>query len=180
MTSSTTRSALVAAVACLAVGAAACTPPNENPSDKKVDTATEQNADSLPGSQISGTDTTNTNVAEAEATKESDRDAQRSSASSPDGNPRYVDCNGDLKERPNKIVLDCKNQDDELTDIVWESWDADTAVGTGVRKTSTPDREPEDNIRIVLSNPAADDNGELVFDNQITVNGEAINPQTDY
>ncbi|GAB3086727.1 hypothetical protein [Corynebacterium aquatimens] len=178
MSTQITRSVAVAAVAAASLAIAACSPPNEQPSDKKVDTATEQNPDSLPGNGVSATATTNPNITEVASSEAAEKDAELSQANTPDGAPRFKDCNGDLKSRPNRIQLDCKNQDDVLTDIVWDSWGPDTAEGTGVRKTSTPDREPEENIRVILSLPVNSD-GELVFDS-ISVDGQTINPDTNY
>ena len=59
MIATSSRKALVGVAAIAALALAGCTPPNENPSDKKIDTATSQDAGSLKGAGASATAATN-------------------------------------------------------------------------------------------------------------------------
>ena len=140
----------VASVAALAL--AACTPPNENPSDIKVDTATEYTGPpEAETRQASGTDE-DVDVAAAEL-------------------PGFIDCVGTPSEEPEVITLDCVTYADQLTNIEWEEWGEDEATGTGLRLSTLGQ---EDEVEVVLSTVTTTPQG-LVF-SQITVDGEIVTP----
>lgn len=157
----------VASVAALAL--AACTPPNENPSDIKVDTATEYDgpheAETRPAS---GTDedTTTANGTDEDADAEAE-DTDVAAAEL----PGFIDCVGTPAEEPEVITLDCVTYADQITNIEWEEWGEDEAVGTGLRLSTLGQ---EDDVEVVLSSLTTTPQG-LVF-SQIAVDGEIVTP----
>ncbi|WKD57949.1 hypothetical protein CAPI_07045 [Corynebacterium capitovis DSM 44611] len=169
LSSRTVASAGFSAV--VALGLAACSPPHQVDSEQKVDTAKTQNPDSLAGS-ASTTKATSTNVAEASATRKS---ADATATLAPGTVPAYENCDGVAEQRPTRLALSCKDQDDFMENISWRSWGESLAAGVGTRVTVDPDRREED-ATIVLSSPQIVD-GELRF-TVVTVDGETINPDS--
>ena len=164
MTISTSRKvAITAFAAATALGLAACSPPNEQDSDHKVDTATSQNPDSLPGDS-------------SEATTTSTTATDTTAAMSQEDTPYYNDCNGNAQYQPTRIVLNCKDQNDFAENIVWEEWTEEIAHGIATR--TREGKDPVANAQITLSAPKEVD-GTLVFGN-VTIDGVNVNPQTDY
>lgn len=173
MIATSERKAVVGLVAVAAVTLAACTPPNENPSDQKVDTATTQNPDSLRGAGQMAEATSATNVTEANEMSQSTTEAIAAS----DGTPMVNNCGETGLVRPSRLTVDCKNQDDFLEDIVWDVWDGGLASGTATRVVRDPDNR-EEGVAVVLGAPQIVD-GELVF-TTLTVDGTSIVPENDY
>lgn len=163
--------AAVAAVAALAL--AACTPPNENPSDIKVDTATGQNPASLPGEKAAATPTNVLEAATASPTASATETVTAVGTS--DATPLVNNCGATGLERPTSLTLNCSDQNDYLQDIVWDVWDDQIAQGTATRITTNPARQVED-TQVVLGNPVIE-SGVLVFDT-ISVDGVVINPES--
>lgn len=181
MTTRTSRKAAALPFAALAsLGLAACSPPNEQPSDQKVDTATSQNPNSLTGEgQVASTESADSmNVtdagASAAATSTTAREAAEAGA---DGTPFYLDCDGAAVQQPGEIVLNCKDQNEFATDIEWDSWTDDIAEGTAKYEDRENNRSA-DKAKVILSSPEVVD-GKLVF-TQISVDGATKMPQTDY
>lgn len=173
MTISTSRKvAITVFAAATALGLAACSPPNEQDSDHKVDTATSQNPDSLPG-KADGATTTSTKYDPFEAALKS---PDLIAKTAQDGTPFYSDCNANAQYQPNRIVLNCKDQNDFAENIVWEDWSEEIAHGTATR--TREGKDPVANAQITLSAPKAVD-GTMVFGN-VTIDGVNVNPQTDY
>ncbi|GAB2505395.1 hypothetical protein CATRI_04125 [Corynebacterium atrinae] len=139
------------AAAALSLVLAACTPPNENPSDLKVDTATQFQA---PTSSARPTlDTANL--------------------------PGVIDCVGTPDYEPTTLSLACAGNNDRLFNIDWETWTEESATGIASRETNTCDPTCADgtfettrNVEVELSAPIQGPNG-LVF-TALTVDGEPI------
>lgn len=144
------------AVATVASGAlllSACVPPNENPSDIKVDTATEQSEDTLAG------DTDSTSTSDAATTTSVEAAAATEVT--------YIDCVATPATEPEEITLDCTDTDNVVTDITWSAWTEDYATGEGT--------DIDGNVTaITLSSPQA--TGEDVTFTTLTVNGVTVTP----
>ncbi|UIZ92806.1 hypothetical protein JZY91_03325 [Corynebacterium sp. CNCTC7651] len=181
MTSSPARKTAAAALAALAaLGIAACSPPNQNDSDQKIDTATSQNPSALASSGLSGETSAAaaTNVAEASSVRASETASETATAlKAADGTPQFNNCDQLGLERPTSLSLDCKDNREYLEDIVWDSWDANGAKGTATRITVDPDRVIEGET-VTLGAPKEVD-GRLVF-TVISVGGNSINPESNY
>lgn len=160
----------IAAVAALTL--AGCTPPNENPSTEKVDTATSQDPSSLKGAGQAG-ETSATNVTEADELSQDTGEAVVAA----DGTPMLNNCGQTGLVRPESLTVDCKKQDDFLEDIVWDSWDDNLATGTATRVVLDPDNR-EEGVQVVLGSPQIV-NDELVF-TTMSVDGAPVNPENDY
>ncbi|BAU95368.1 hypothetical protein N24_1106 [Corynebacterium suranareeae] len=138
-----------ATTALAAVALVACSPPHEKDSGLKVATAT---GVSLPSKNASATSTVDV-----------DEDA-----------PGYIDCVAAPTQQPSEISLNCAMDIDQLTEISWSSWDAESATGTGTRVVTTADgqeTETED-VEVELSFPTESSQG-LVF-TQVTVDGQVL------
>lgn len=180
MTSSPSRIAAAGVAAIAALSIAACTPPNENPSTQKVDTALSQSADSLASSGSTGVTSAAdaTNVAEASAVQETSSAASTATLSAAaDATPLLNNCGVTGLQRPTELSLDCEDNNERLEDIVWDEWTENSASGTATRITVNPDRVVE-GARITLGAPE-DVDGALVF-SVITVDGQPVNPESDY
>ena len=179
ITRTSRKVAALALTAVTALGVTACTPPNQNDSEQKVDTATSQNPNSLKGEGAAGTSTASaTNVADANASAQETTSAQREEAqAAADGTPFFLDCNEQSQVKPSTISLNCKDQDDFAEDIVWEEWTDEIARGTATRNYKDLDRVVE-NAQVILSAPENVD-GVLAF-TQISVDGANVQPQTQY
>lgn len=181
MTTRTPRQvAALALVATAAFGVTACSPPNQQDSAEKVDTATSQNPNSLPDAgQTGGTATaTATNVTDANASAQATTSAERAAANAaPDGTPLFINCETEAEHKPDTIVLNCKDKNDVAENITWDDWTDEIAHGTATRNIKDVDRVVE-NAQITLSAPK-DVDGALVF-TQISVDGANVQPQTTY
>lgn len=181
MTTRTPRQvAALALVATAAFGVTACSPPNQQDSAEKVDTATSQNPNSLPDAgQTGGTATaTATNVTDANASAQATTSAERAAANAaPDGTPLFINCETEAEHKPGTIVLNCKDKNDVAENITWDDWTDEIAHGTATRNIKDVDRVVE-NAQITLSAPK-DVDGALVF-TQISVDGANVQPQTTY
>ncbi|MGC2865841.1 hypothetical protein ACMG4H_13410 [Corynebacterium glutamicum] len=143
------RKFFVSATTALAAVALVACSPNEIDSDLKVPTAT---GVSLPSKNISSSSTV---TAEKDA-------------------PGYIDCVAAPIQQPAEISLNCAMDIDQLTDISWSEWDADSATGTGTRIVTTADgqeTETED-VEVELSFPTESSQG-LVF-TQVAVDGQVL------
>ena len=178
MIATSSRKAVAGVAALAAIALAGCTPPHENPSSEKVDTATSQDPSSL---KDAGTATTSgaatasasaTNVTEANAVKEQET-AEAAAAAA----PVFNNCGATDLVRPDRLTVDCANQDDFLENIVWEQWGEDLAEGTGTRVVVSPDNREED-VKVVLGNPEIVD-GKPVF-TTVSVNGQSVVPDNNY
>ena len=169
----TPRKAVIGAVAVASLALAACSPPNENPSDNKIDTATSQDPDSLKGAGQAAENTAATNVTDAnELSKDTDE-----AVVAADGTPMFNNCDATGLVRPERLTVDCKNQDDYLEDIVWDVWEGGLASGTATRVVKDPDNR-EEGVQVVLGNPQ-NVNDELVF-TSLSVDGVPVTPENDY
>ncbi|OEY23586.1 hypothetical protein [Corynebacterium sp. Marseille-P4321] len=165
------RKAVAGIAAVAAIALAGCTPPNENPSTEKVDTATTQDPNSLKGA---GSATASaTNVTEADELSQDTGEA----VVAEDGTPMLNNCGVTGLVRPERLTVDCKKQDDFLEDIVWDSWDDNLATGTATRVVLDPDNR-EEGVQVVLGSPQIV-NDELVF-TTMSVDGAPVNPENDY
>ncbi|MDO4910621.1 MAG: hypothetical protein Q3972_02625 [Corynebacterium sp.] len=89
------------------------------------------------------------------------RPSQATSSAEDEGNlPGVVDCIGNPLTRPSVLHLDCTDQRAVLANIVWDSWDATSAVGNG---TDSQGRSRE----IMLAHPTTLPNGFLVFSSML-------------
>ena len=134
MIATSSRKAVAGVAALAALALAGCTPPHQNPSSEKVDTATTQDPNSLKGASTTtttGTATstaTATNVTAANAVKE-----QKTSEAAVAAAPVFNNCGATDLVRPDRLTVDCENQDDFLENIVWDQWGEDLAEGTATR-----------------------------------------------
>ena len=167
------RKAAVAGVAAASLALAGCHPPHENPSDLKVDTAMSQNPDSLMGAGQTTQSSTATNVTQANEARKTTTTA----AVSAEGTPLLDNCDATGLLRPERLTVDCKNQDDFLEDIVWDEWGETLAVGTATRVVVSPDNR-EEGVQVVLGAPQVVD-GKLVF-TSMSVNGTNVTPENNY
>lgn len=126
-----------------------CFPPNENPSDIKVDTAVEQNPNSLAG----GEKAANASPANTAAGTSGVRTVQ------------FIDCVGEPAVQPESVSTNCSDFSAQITQINWEQWGRYTAQGTGMR----PDGSA---ATVELSAPV--DNGEFVLFTQVLVDGQPV------
>lgn len=179
VTSSSTRIAAAGIAALATLGVTACTPPNENPSDQKIDTASSQSADSLASSGATGQTTaaTATNVAEASSVRSSSSAATSTAVAGQDDTPFLNNCDVTDLQRPTSLNLDCEDNKHRLDDIVWDQWTAYGATGTATEITVDPDRVIE-GAQVSLGAPQEVD-GKLVF-STITVDGVQYNPESQY
>lgn len=160
------RSAALALTASASLVLAACFPPNENPSDLKVDTATEQNVDSV-GTGASSTGGQETG-AEATATETTDATATGTETAEPaaGGEVMVIDCFGAPAAEPTELTADCNDPaGSQVTDITWDEWTEEEATGTG---TTAQGEDAE----IELSNPT--DTGTVLVFSTVTVNGQPV------
>lgn len=151
MTSLSRKLLITGVTAAAALAITACTPPNENDSDAKVDTATGVAA---PTTETSAR-TTPTAIASAEL-------------------PGYIDCVAAPTREPQVISLNCADNSDQLTAIEWVSWDEDGATGTGTRivTATVGDEEVIEDVDVELSAVTETSQG-LVF-SQVEVDGQVV------
>lgn len=156
MTSLSRKLLITGVTAAAALAITACTPPNENDSDAKVDTATGVAA---PTSETSARTTTTAATTTAVASADL---------------PGYIDCVAAPTQEPEVISLNCADNSDQLTAIEWESWDEDGAAGTGTRITTTLVGEQEviEDVDVELSVVTETSQG-LVF-SQVEVDGQVV------
>ena len=149
----------VTAAAALAI--TACTPPNENDSDVKVDTAT--------GVAAPTTETTARTTDAEETTTEGTTTAVAIADL-----PGYIDCVAAPTREPQVISLNCADNSDQLTAIEWVSWDEDGATGSGTRIVTTAVGEQEviEDVDVELSAVTETSQG-LVF-SQVEVDGQVV------
>lgn len=144
------RIATLGATAAAAFAIVACSPPGEVDSDIKLDNAsTFENQSSSASSSESAS-------AEPSTTAEAAEGEQA----------QFIDCVAAPVTEPTSISLDCTSNSDLVTEISWESWEAETAEGTGTRGN--------DEVAVVLSQPTQTENG-LAF-TQIEVDGVVVTP----
>ena len=179
VTSSSNRIAAAGLAALATLAITACTPPTENPSDQKIDTASSQNPDSLASSGVTGqaTATSATNVAEASSVRASSSAATSTAVAAQDNTPFLNNCDTADLQRPTSLNLDCKGDKHRLEDIVWDQWTAEGASGTATEVTVDPDRVVE-GAQVTLGAPQEVD-GKVVF-TTITVDGVQYNPESQY
>ncbi|MCZ9308875.1 hypothetical protein ACUY3K_07340 [Corynebacterium uberis] len=150
MRSLSSRLSLAAAsVAVAAVGIAACSPPQENPSETKVDTATSF----APPVQHS------TAVSAPSAAAGAHGLAQASA-------PLYADCANAPIATPMSIQLSCFDATAIVSNIQWTAWDAQGAEGDGMQGTVP--------AHVELTNPVT--TGASTVFSTLIVNGEVVAP----
>ena len=140
--------ALSAAALAASLALSACSPPNEQDSEKKFDTATEAPAGQATAASSATSSATATTSAAAEL-------------------PGYADCQAAPVTEPATLTLDCVRLDDRVTSVQWDEWTAEGATGTGTRGSEKVDVE--------LSEPTANEAGATVF-TTVTVDGETVTP----
>ena len=156
MTSLSRKLQLTGVTAAAALAITACTPPNENDSDAKVDTATGVAA---PTTETSARTTTTAGTTTAIASAEL---------------PGYIDCVAAPTREPQVISLNCADNSDQLTAIEWVSWDEDGATGSGTRilTTTVGEQEVIEDVDVELSAVTETSQG-LVF-SQVEVDGQVV------
>lgn len=156
MTSLSRKLLITGVTAAAALAITACTPPNENDSDAKVDTATGVAA---PTTETSARTTTTAGTTTAIASAEL---------------PGYIDCVAAPTREPQVISLNCADNSDQLTAIEWVSWDEDGATGTGTRIVTATVGEQEviEDVDVELSAVTETSQG-LVF-SQVEVDGQVV------
>lgn len=156
MTSLSRKLLITGVTAAAALAITACTPPNENDSDAKVDTATGVAA---PTTETSARTTTTAGTTTATASAEL---------------PGYIDCVAAPTREPQVISLNCADNSDQLTAIEWVSWDEDGATGTGTRIVTATVGEEEviEDVDVELSAVTETSQG-LVF-SQVEVDGQVV------
>lgn len=156
MTSLSRKLLITGVTAAAALAITACTPPNENDSDAKVDTATGVAA---PTTETSARTTTTAGTTTAIASAEL---------------PGYIDCVAAPTREPQMISLNCADNSDQLTAIEWVSWDEDGATGTGTRivTATVGDEEVIEDVDVELSAVTETSQG-LVF-SQVEVDGQVV------
>ena len=139
----------------LGVLISACSPPNEQPSDLKVATATEFVAAPTSPARVTGTPV------------------------DPASLPGFIDCVGSPELRPGRLALACADNNDRLIDITWDEWTASSASGTATRETNDCDPscargtfERTRGVEVELSEPVHSPQG-LVF-TRLVVDGDDI------
>ena len=174
MIATSSRKAVAGVAALAALALAGCTPPHQNPSSEKVDTATTQDPNSLKGASTATTTgtATATNVTAANAVKE-----QKTSEAAVAAAPVFNNCGATDLVRPDRLTVDCENQDDFLENIVWDQWGEDLAEGTATRVVTSPDNR-EEGVKVVLGNPEIVA-GKPVF-TTVTVDGQPVVPDNNY
>ncbi|APT88572.1 hypothetical protein CFRA_03980 [Corynebacterium frankenforstense DSM 45800] len=141
--------ALSAAALAAGLALSACSPPNQQDSEKKIDTATE-----APAGQATATSSTKSTATATTAAAAAEL-------------PGYADCQAAPVAEPATLTLDCMRLDDRVTGVRWDEWTAEGATGTGTRGAEEVDVE--------LSEPAANEAGDTVF-TTVTVDGETVTP----
>ena len=149
--------AAVAAASLAGFALAACSPQLENPSTEKVDTALEQDADTV--GVDSAAETTGTETTTAETETETTAAAAVSEVS-------FINCVSVPEQEPEQVTLDCANPANAVTAITWSAWDEDEATGTGTNQTTGAVSE------VVLS--AAEETDEGMVFTTITVDGAEV------
>lgn len=139
----------------LGVLISACSPPNERPSDLKIDTATEFVAAPAPTSSTTGRPV------------------------DPLSLPGVIECVGSPEMRPPSLALACADANDLLTNITWDEWTTTSASGTAVRETNNCEPncargrfEKTRGVEVELSEPVRSPQG-LVF-TKLVVDGDVI------
>ena len=148
--------AAVAAASLAGFALAACSPQLENPSTEKVDTALEQDADTV--GVDSATETTGTETTTATETE--------TVAATAVSEVSFIDCVSVPAQEPEQVTLDCANPVNAVTAITWTEWDEDDATGTGTNQTTGAVSE------VVLS--AAEETDEGMVFTTITVDGAEV------
>lgn len=152
-------SSAIALVATAGLALTACFPPNENPSDTKVDTATEQKADSFGGSEAKSSEASATDAAATTG-------ASATAEPAADEEVMVIDCFGQPQSEPTTLSADCTDPTgSQVSEITWDEWTAESATGTG---TSAEGKE----ATIELADPTDNGNG-LVF-STVTVDGKPV------
>lgn len=156
MTSLSRKLLITGVTAAAALAITACTPPNQNDSDVKVDTATGVAAPTTETTaRTTGAEGTTTAVAVADL-------------------PGYIDCVAAPTREPQVISLNCADNSDQLTAIEWVSWDEDGATGSGTRiiTTTVGEQEVIEDVDVELSAVTETSQG-LVF-SQVEVDGQVV------
>lgn len=147
--------AAVAAASLTGFALAACSPPLENPSTEKVDTALEQDADTVGVDPAAATTGTETTAAETET-----------AAAAAVSEVSFIDCVSVPTQEPEQVTLDCANPANAVTAITWSTWGEDEATGTGTNQVTGAASE------VVLS--AAEETDEGMVFTTITVDGAEV------
>lgn len=174
MKSSFIRTSVVTGVtAAAAIAVTACSPQLENPSDEKVETATEFSYP--PGGEPAGP----TAPADATTTTGATTAAAATAANGvvEPGAPSFIDCVAPPVQTPETVSLNCADNSDTLTEIDWEQWGTEEASGTGTRETTDPatgETSTEENVDVTLAAPIEGAQGPVFT--EITVDGQVVTP----
>lgn len=178
MIATSSRKAVAGVAALAALALAGCTPPHENPSSEKVDTATTQDPTSLKGAGATTAAQATSSARATNVTQANELNKDKGTAVvSAEGTPTFNNCDATGLLRPDRLTVDCQNQDDFLEDIVWDQWGENLAEGTATRVVVSPDNR-EEGVKVVLGSPQIV-NGELVF-TTVTVDGQPVVPENNY
>ncbi|MBI9000054.1 hypothetical protein M0E87_07005 [Corynebacterium sp. CCM 9185] len=178
----TTRTRTLAAVAAATLALAACSPPNEVPTEERVVTASELSTPAsieMDESSAMPTSSRHDESTSASMSTGSTTATTTSSATDPEALPGVINCVGSPTQRPSVLNLACSGNEDRLADIVWLTWDEEQATGTATRITNTCEptcvdgkEETTLDVDVVLSLPRNTPQGPAFT--QITVDGETI------
>ncbi|MCX7444402.1 hypothetical protein OS125_03970 [Corynebacterium sp. P7003] len=177
----TTRTRSLAALAAAALALAACSPPNQVPTDERVVTAGELSSPaSIEMDETTAMTTSPVHDESAhDSTSETSSTTTTSGTAEPETLPGVINCVSAPTQRPSTLNLACSGNDDRLVDIVWTRWDEEQAVGTASRVTNTCEpncAEGEEktvlDVDVVLSLPRNTPQGPAFT--QITVDGETV------
>ena len=152
----------------VAVGLTACSPPSQQPSDQKVDTADSQPTDSVDNGSDWTTEEASapsSSAASGTATA-SETDTATATAAAGAEEIAFVDCVAEPASEPTQITLDCANPADAVVGIEWASWGEEEAQGTGTNQTTGAAAE------VTLSAPEESAQGSLYT--VITVDGAQV------
>ncbi|WKD59561.1 hypothetical protein [Corynebacterium caspium] len=152
---------IISTTAALGFGLSACSPPHEQPSEMKVDTATSfrntapaTTAHSSHGSHSGQSMSSTAAVAIPEASS-----------------PAFVNQVGSVVRTPSTIDISYSGDQGMITDIEWSTWTDTTAQGVGTY-VGADGAVMEKETTVVLSNPATTPDG-LVF-TSLSLNGERV------
>lgn len=153
------RISALGVTAAAAFAIAACSPPSEVDSDVKIDTGSTFENHNTPEASASASEEPSAEAAASEEPTATDEAAAGEEV-------QFIDCVATPITEPTEVSLDCTTNTDMVTEITWESWDAQGAEGTGTRG--------QEEVAITLSQPTETENG-LTF-TQIEVDGEVVAP----
>ena len=149
--------ALTAALAASALAISACSPPHQQDSEEKVDTAT-----SFSAAAAQSTPAASSTAAEPAAASTSASPSEANANAT-----QFIDCTRTPTVEPSQVQLNCFGEN-QITALDWE-WETDSATGQGIQ--INPDGSTEE-ATLELSDPVSMD-GAKVF-SRVSVNGKQL------